>query len=564
MATSRFDSGIDRYVIQKYNQLEHEVDLYLDNSGTFAGSPSNRFYINPAAILGLSITDTVTNWAADGTLSFMYLPEKAGVRKLENAGQTKSTIIKGAIDNAETLRNYQFRGDGFDLLRVMIAPKSRPNGKNVDASNVIKVDKSDTKWVLSYLFSIYDVQDVNDIPNLKGPAAPYLKCLKLSFHDVRYQLLATSNIEYSTAEKSQSEDRTIMTSTAMAEIINKAIADEEKGGCEEFKINENIPTWDNSKSYIFYTSPAGYSALDDLNYVYANNVSQSDVKTTQGLPLNDLALLHTDRPETYGQLEPLVLTPLSELFKKAGKEQTSPGELQKEHFFITAHTSQEADKGTMLFRAPMGGNEKNIDVKTFKYGQIISYGFVDMSPDFNSNSFRSTPVYSVDIGKRVFNVEFKGNDIIATKDAIAETYIEELYKQGPSKNLFLPTIHKTKKDWNIFPTFSLNGEDSENGKVLRQKNAFHTLIYSGLFQNACIAFKTLGSTLRESGTFIGIDRTQGCEDNSYNNKLCGQWFVVKVDHIFEAGAYMNRIYAIKIHRYKELDQDEQFDGCLEE
>ena len=58
-------------------------------------------------------------------------------------------------------------------------------------------------------------------------------------------------------------------------------------------------------------------------------------------------------------------------------------------------------------------------------------------------------------------------------------------------------------------------------------------------------------TLRESGTFIGIDSITGSKDTDYSNKLCGQWFVVKVDHIFEAGSYMNIIYAVKLHRFKE-------------
>ena len=70
-----------------------------------------------------------------------------------------------------------------------------------------------------------------------------------------------------------------------------------------------------------------------------------------------------------------------------------------------------------------------------------------------------------------------------------------------------------------------------------------------MFQNACICFKTLGLSLRKSGTFIGIDKAGGSEDNDFNNKLYGQYFVVKVDHIFEAGAYVNQIYAIKLHRF---------------
>jgi hypothetical protein len=82
-----------------------------------------------------------------------------------------------------------------------------------------------------------------------------------------------------------------------------------------------------------------------------------------------------------------------------------------------------------------------------------------------------------------------------------------------------------------------------------------------VFQNACICFKALGLTLRESGMFIGIDRSDGCPKNDYNNKLYGQWFVVKVDHIFEAGLYVNMIYAVKIHRH--ATQETKFESILE-
>lgn len=71
----------------------------------------------------------------------------------------------------------------------------------------------------------------------------------------------------------------------------------------------------------------------------------------------------------------------------------------------------------------------------------------------------------------------------------------------------------------------------------------------------------MGLTLRESGMFIGIDKSDGCSKNDYNNKLFGQWFVIKVDHIFEAGLYVNMIYAVKIHRH--ANQETKFESLLE-
>ena len=545
-----FDSGF--YAEQKYNELYHKFDLYLSNSGNF--DKLNYYHINPAAVLGLAISDTVNDWVVDGSITFMYLPE--GAPPLATTGNEKETNITGiteaAAENGRVLKSYEFRGDGFDLLRVMIAPKS---STGEDGSG-IKIDENDPKWILSYLFSVYDVEDVNDVPGLEGNTATYMKCLRLKFHDVRYQMLQTTNLEYSTADPKDkllipdfqsglANEGVLLTGEAIRDVLNEALSKPEKGGCLEFTTLKG-PQWDDGASKLFYTSPAQYSALDDLNYLNSHHVSSGILKGSGDQKLNDLCLLHTERPSSFGLIEPLALTSLTSFFEKAGSKQETPGELQKEHFFITANTEEKPSATTGL-RSPIGGNDTNIDVKTFKYGQIISYSFVDMSPSINSNMFRTTPVYSVDIGSRQFNIQFKGNDVLTARKTISESYINNnLYvKSSDSEKLFLPTIHKNKKNLNVFPTFSLNGDN----EIVRQKNGLLNLIYTGLFQNACICFKTYGLTLRESGTFIAIDKTDGCANNDYNNKLYGQWFVVRVDHLFEAGAYVNIIYAVKLHRY---------------
>lgn len=554
---------------QKYNEILHNIELYLDNSGNF-DSPQ-RYFINPAAVLGMTISDTVNDWVASGAITFMYLPEGTPNIPTGNGGQKRKTSTSGRVEeaarqNGKALESYEFRGDGFDLLRLIIVPESAPGEKG----DGIKIDKNDTKWTLSYLFSIYDIEDVNNIPGIQGPLATYMKCIRLKFHDVRYQILKTTNLEYSTANSpdvelveglangvtSNGTPRALKTGTAMLEILNEALSKPEYGGSYEFSVSPGI-SWDTGSSSIFYTSPAQYTAFDDLEYVYAHHVSSKSIEGVEGAQLNDLCLLHTERATSYGLIEPLVLTPLTDFFEKAGNTDSGPGELQKEHFFVTSHTDQEETPAAVIHRAPMGGNGKDVDLKTFKYGQIISYSFVDMSPEANSTMFNTTPVYSVDIGKRQFNIQFQGNDVLSARKAISKSYISKLYKKGTDEEqLFLPTLHQTKKDRNVFPTFTLNGDN----EIVRQKNGFHNLLYTGLFQNACICFKTYGLTLRESGTFIGIDKVAGCADNDYNNKLYGQWFVVKVDHLFEAGSYMNVIYAVKLHRFKE--KESRFDKVL--
>jgi hypothetical protein len=552
LPTSSFSSG--KYVEQKYNEMVHKIELYLDNSGTFDGN-EKKYHINPSAVINLSIIDTINDWVVEGSLTIIYLPDDITPKQKKTLGQFKDTIT-GAEDNANLLKTYNFRGDGFDLLRVMIAPL--PNSSQTKVDDDLKIDSGDPLWYLSYIFSVYDIDDLNEVPGLKGPAASYLKCVRLKFRDARYQILKTTNLEYSTA---LSPEATIdpnlangslgvlPTGKAMLEVFNQALSNPDVGiGALEFFQLPGSEDWDDGAANVFYTSPASYSAADDLDYLYAHHVS-SQKELLPGV--NDICMLHTKRNDTPELIEPICLTPISKFFEKAGKDSNNPGELQLEHFFITTHSEESIDPST-TFKAPIGGNNKNIDIKTFKYGQIISYSFLDMSPDINSGAFYTAPVYSVDIGKRQFNIQFKNNDVETARKAIAEGYISNLFSGGGTpEQRFLPIIHKTKKNINVFPTFSLNGDN----ELVRQRNGIHQLLYTGLFQNACICFKTFGLTIRESGTFIGIDKSGGSTDTDYNNKLYGQWFVVKVEHIFEAGAYMNIIYAVKINRFKEIQQD---------
>lgn len=554
---SSFDTG--EYQIQTFNGLDYKIELFLDNSGNFDMTKKKQFFINPQAIINMSLIDTLNDWVVEGSLTFMYVPEGLSItsKQRRDTGQNKKTQINGAIENGKLLSQYEFRGDGYDMLRLSL----RPVPSNIQTSSfpdALTINENDPKWILSYLFSIYEIEDLSDNPQLQGPMSAYTRLLRLKFHDVRYQILKTTNLEYSTAQSPEAViDQTLAngslgvlpTGKAMLEILNAALADSkqvsEGNTSIEFYQLPGDKDWDvNEESKIFYTSPAGYTALDDLDYVYGSHVGPKIPDTD----INDFCLLHAKRSSTPGGLDKICLTPVSKIFKEATSEKTNAGPLQIEHFFVTTHTKEEEDVNPVdaEYKAPNPVTNPNV-LKTFKYGQIVSYSFVDMSPSINSDSFTTTPVYSVDIGKRQFNIQFKNNDVKSARKTIADGYIKHLYKNNSNnlEELFLPIIHNHKKTRSVFPTFSLNGD---NEKV-RQRNGIHHLLYTGLFQNACICFKTLGLTLREPGTFIGIDKTLGTVSNDFTNKVYGQYLVVRVDHIFEQGAYMNVIWAVKIHRY---------------
>jgi hypothetical protein len=557
-SASTFSTG--KFFTQKYNQLDHKVEFFLDNSGNFDGNPNFRYQINPQAILSLNIEDILTDWVVEGTMCVLYMPDDSPAVSVDKTGNPAETAVVGAAqENGKMLGAYQFRGDGMDMLRVMIVPKTTN-----EIANGFTINENDPKWILSYMFSIINVEDVNDLPELQGPAAAYMKCVKLTFHDVRQQILTTSNIEYSTVNSPEARwgtqcanDGVLKTGAAILEIWNKVLGSPEDGGCIEFIQTKDPERWDEGSSELFYTSPAGWNAAEDIEYLLDHHTSSQDLKNSSSVevpPVKDLCVMHTERPKSQTQLEKICITPLTKFFKRS-TEGSEPGELQLEHFFVTSHTEKVDRNGktpTKTYKAPIGQTDDR-DLKTFKYGQIISYSFLDMSPVVNSTAFSTTPVYSVDVGRRKFSVKFKDNDVITARRLLAENYITELYPKGaPDETLFLPWLHKTKQKRNIFPAFSLNGDVDPGGigDTLRQKNGIGQLLYTGLFQNACITFKTFGLTLRESGIFIGIDKTDGTENTDFNNKLYGQWFVIKVDHTFEAGTYMNVIYAIKIRRFE--------------
>ena len=158
---------------QKYNELFHAVELYLDNSGDFKGDEKYRFHLNPSSVLNLTISDTFNNWCTEGSLTFFYLPDDAPTDS--STGQTSQTFINGAKENAKLLKTYQFRSDGFDLLRVRISPLIKQDGQS---STQLPVKEDDPKWWLSYVFSVFDYEDIGEIPEALGPAAFYMKCIK--------------------------------------------------------------------------------------------------------------------------------------------------------------------------------------------------------------------------------------------------------------------------------------------------------------------------------------------------------------------------------------------------
>ena len=580
----------------KFNQTRHEFEIYLDNG---AGESDERLYpINPNSIVNLTIEDTLAEWVVRGHMTFFYNPEATFGIYDDRLGQFSNSTT--GLLTPQQKGFYVFRNDGNDLLRIRIKPLL-DNSSNLDAFNLTDGLKiTDEKhWTLSYLFSIYDVEDIDLPPGARNQASSTVKAIKVYFWDSWYQKMLTNYMQYSTglsifsnaaADIQQGKyvnPGTIKTGEALKEIIDLSLSQnptQQNYTGTFINVDPTLgisynptaplgPGWETGATNIFFTSPAGYNAYDCLSYVFDKHISTSKLAVAptvsaprggivSGNDLYDFSILIKERGPTPTDVGQLTLKSMTSYFEKAGKDEDAPGVYQTEHYFLQSYGSSYASKvndpdvignqerATKSFRAPISNKPNDlVDLKTLKYNQITNYRFVDISALTNTTKFCNSPVYSFDFKNRSFNVEFKNNSVLSARTFMSKKYISQLYhKKINDEKLFLITLDKDKKSKNTHPVFSCYGDDP----IIRQSSGLQKLLYVGVFQNACINFRTLGLTNREPGRFIAIDRTEGVESGSFEDKFFGQWFIVNVKHVFETEIYYNDITAIKIHRFDTL------------
>jgi hypothetical protein len=559
-----FKINSDATYITKLNQTKHEFEIYLDNGA--GNSDYKQYAINPNAIVNLNIEETLADWITRGTLTFLYNPD-LGVQNILNTSTGGEANATTGVVNLTPKPPHMFRCDGNDLLRIRIKPKLDTDTSD---TNTIKMD-DDPHWTMSYLFSIYDMEDIDLPPGAQNQASSAVKCIKLYFWDSWYQKMISNVMEYSTAQSVDADREadiaegkyanpgTILTGKAIKEIIELSLqSDSSQDGYtgttspDPSLLFNYEPTsdedWDDGLAKIFYTAPAEATAFDSLMYVYDKHISSISQDDKY-----DFCLLSKERGPTETDVGQFKLMPMSTIFDRAGNGSNSPGPYQIEHFFLQSYTDSLANKEvpSKVYLAPISdGSNANIDLQTEKYGTISSYRFVDIAPYTNTLDFTNKPVYSIDFKNRAFNIEFKKNSVTAAREFIAKKYISGVYKNSSAseEDLFLVTLNNDKQSKNTRPEFSLHGDDAD----IRQHTGLTKLLKTGLFLNTAINFRTLGLTSRQAGRFIAIDKTQGVDPGDFPDKFYGQWFVINVKHIIESEIFYNDITAVKIHRFDKM------------
>ena len=568
--------------VTTYNHKINNNDyLFKVTLVSVAGNKSRAQDIKPSSIKEFFISDTLNNFYQQG---YIILNNQHDVIERDtpdinpynkplyynNAGNTASSTDPnnpdGATSNSDA--GFLFRGESRDIIRVDIMPR-------LDSTSVDSLGDDDGQkyFYMNYDFAIYDSEEI--VGN-----APGEKYKKLYFWDLYYQLMREKNVQFTTStiantnystatigttgislpENADNIDRSISTGIAIKELLKATFPDNE-GYPIQFSVNipgientanldqatidsQNID-WDIGGTKIFFSSPANFKAIDCLNYLLSRHVSSADSNFDQCF----LQLERHNRQFT--------LKSLTQFFKQAyNASDDSPGDIYIETLKIGGNTQEDGKSSPEAYFTPKNG------LYFERIGTIKSFSFDNMAGIHAQQKLVSTFVHSYDYQNKQFQIDIQRNGIAQTMKTYQQNYINFMNSSSdePAFSNFAPGQLRYKNK-NVNNTFSVTEQDTDQ----RLANGRNEFLYASIFTNNLISFRLPGSTHRQAGTFVGIDRDGAIPASKFDNKLLGIYLIVESKHTFTGNEYYNDLHCIKVYNFKQLDDtytDSQADGDL--
>jgi len=493
----------------KYNNQKYQLDIIFDNL------QGNTFQLNVASMVSLDIEETTTDWYRRASLT---------INNPENIFEQKIT------PGANNTQYYKFRNDGRDVIYV------RFKIINDTEINTAPTNIDYNVWGMQYKFAIFDREDTPG-------DSPAKKTLKLYLWEYDQQILAETSLQWSTNEclptnivpaYATDNQKLVNTGIAIKSLITKALKNSE---APAFDTN-----WDIGSSKLFYSAPANYTASESLNYLLKKLVS-AQIGADSGA---DPCILNRSRYDATWSLNSFC-----SIFNQAVNNKSSTaaaGSLQRE--IITLSYPGGNDSGGFLFelpQSPYGGGDGKTNIHHPTTSSITNITFTDMSTIDSTQDMVTSPCYSNDYKGKAFTVEFTDNDINNVKSYIDKNYSNKMRLSAKPDTLV--TLNKTKTDTlAIKNVYSLSSD-----KISRLAESRNFMLMSALYYNTACGFTALGSPIRQSGTFISIEKGKGVNMDEFHNKLLGQWFVHTVVHHFTLGQYTNDIAAVRVHANDNID-----------
>ena len=493
----------------KFNNQKYQLDIIFDNL------QGNTFQLNVASVVSLDIEETTTDWYRRAALTISN-PENVFEQKI--------------VPNATKNQYYKFRNDGRDIVYVRF--------KIIDDT---EIDVAPTNidyniWGMQYKFSIFDKEDVPG-------ESPSQKQLKLYLWEYDQQLMAETALQWSTNEAlpvsivpayATDEQKQVNVGTAIKSLLTKALTNSEPPAFSK--------DWNIGSSKLFYSTPANWTVADSLNYLMKKLVG-SQIGADSG---GDPCVINRSRYDAVWGL-----TSFCDAFNQAINNKSSTptaGNLQRE--IITLSYPSGEDTNGFLFelpQSPFGASDGKTNIQHPTTSSIMNVVFTDMSTIDSTNDMVTTPCFSNDIRHKAFNLEVESNDIVNVKNYIDKNYTNKLRLNSRPDTLI--TLNKTKTNTlAVKNVYSLSPD-----KTSRLAESRNFMLMSALYYNTALSFTALGSPIRQSGTFISIEKGKGVNMDEFHNKLLGQWFVYNVTHHITLGEYTNNIVAFRVHANDSID-----------
>jgi hypothetical protein len=428
-------------------------------------------------------------------------------------------------------KGFIFKGDSRDFLEIDIIPKLDES----DLSTKFDRANSDAVFRLSFVFSIYRTEEIEG-------DQPGQKFKKLYFWDTHYELLTEKNSYFSTADfvdESKTDnllnlddnERSIKTGTAIKEFLNNFFNSEG----ETITFDKNF---DEGGRSVFFASPVRYKGVDCLNYLLSRHVSSEKDNY-------DMGLLQLERSTNKFSLKSLksyfqgaVIPPVRNSL------QTGSGELYLETFKLGLYSDD-----TQKYFIQPANFTPNLALFLGKYGTINNLVYDPMPGIHTQQEIASTSVHSYDqIGKQ-FCIDSEKNDINNITDTYIDNYVKPFNSVSESSAFsnFFPGKNRQQQK-NIKNIFSVIENDADQ----RLSVGRNRVLYHNIFFNNTVVFKVPGSTHRQTGYFIGIDRDGALSYSDFDSKMLGIYFVIEVNHIFKGNEYYTELRCVKTYSFSNL------------
>jgi hypothetical protein len=457
----------------------------------------------------LVIEDNILKWVHQGYMTLQNPHES-----LERSNK----MFVGDSQEEET-HQFHFRSDGRDYLYLHIEPL-------IDDEEQEKIEHE--FYTIKLIFAIYKIEDLSD-------GNPQNKKKRLYFWDYRYQYMLEKNLRWSTSHTVKSklsddessvlvsqlndDQRSLPSGEAIRELLTYTFQDD--FGDLEIDID-----WNDGDNITFYSSPNEYKVVDDINYLLARHISTGETD-------NQACILRLER----GFGHKWSLLSLTDYFRRGTLTDGKAGPYQLESFLL----SYLPDSNNPIPNRPKIPQDSSTvhNVHFPDTSTITDFEFVQQPGLINQRKMVTTAVQGYDFKKKSFNVYQYG--IQDAEKSFQESIVDSAYSSADSNckaNFFL---NKLKIDnHNIRSINSTCSSYKDSLSIGRNQT-----ILTGLFTGNTIQFECKGGSHRRCGRFIGIDRSNTYDENKYDDKVLGQYFVAVVSHVFTPNDYTNDIIAVK-------------------